>query len=166
MGTCIWYVNKQISYFKLLISSLPGIFALAVLHIHLLYLRHKIDEWYDPEALESLKVLGLVVFLSSVVAFGTYLTLAIRKHQSMFNPDINLTVMKIISIVGFSGIDDVKGFSYYPAAIFAFMSMKWGFMLYWDAKQYKRYVKLCNPELIYGNRRHPGSDGDLSRTLP
>lgn len=61
-----------------------GIFSFCVFHLNYLYLKNKVDEWYDPEALENLKLLGLVVALSSVVAFGVYLSLFITRKQGLY----------------------------------------------------------------------------------
>lgn len=66
------------------IPCFTGLFAVSVFHLNYLYMKNKIDEWYDQESLENLKLLGLLVLLSSTLAFGIYLSLAITRHQSNY----------------------------------------------------------------------------------
>ncbi len=52
-------------------------------------------------------------------------------------------------------------FSYFPAAIFSALSFKSGLFLFLNARNYKKYVILCDPQFVYS--RHPDSEQDLSQ---
>ncbi len=53
-------------------------------------------------------------------------------------------------------------FSYFPAAIFSALSFKSGLFLFLNARYYKKYVILCDPQFVYSIRRHPDSEQDIS----
>ncbi|CAG2116260.1 unnamed protein product [Medioppia subpectinata] len=117
-----------------------GILSFCVFHLNYLYLKNKIDEWYEPKALEKLKIMGLVIGLSSVVAFGVYLSLFITRKQDMFS---------------------MNDFNYFPCIIFSILSFKSGILLFSTARHYKKYVILCNPQFIYDIRKQSDSQPEL-----
>jgi len=119
---------------------ISGIFSFCVFHLNYLYLKNKIDEWYEPRALENLKLMGLMIGLVSIVAFGVYLSLFITRKQEMFH---------------------MNDFSYFPCIIFSVLSMKSGFLLFSTARHYKKYVILCNPQFIYDIRKQNDSEHEF-----
>jgi amino acid transporter len=72
-------------FILLTFNSISGLISFCVFHLNYLYLKNKIEEWYNPESLENLKLLGLIVFLSSIVSFGVYLSLVITRNQGLHN---------------------------------------------------------------------------------
>lgn len=60
-----------------------GLVSSAGLHLNVLLFRRKIDEWYDTNALEQLKVFGLISSGAGLVSAGYYLTRAIRLNEGM-----------------------------------------------------------------------------------
>ncbi|XP_054161975.1 uncharacterized protein LOC128959959 [Oppia nitens] len=125
------FIIQYNNYNASLWGFITAIFSFCVFHLNYLYLKNKIDEWYTPDNLENLKLLGLIVCLSSLVAFGVYLSLFITRKQDMF---------------------DMYGYNYFPAIIFSFLSIKSGLLLYGTARHYKKYVILCNPQFIYDRK--------------
>lgn len=103
-------------------------------HLHQLYARNRIDEWYNHDALESMEVLGIISFVVSLIAFAVNLGLAVYYHDTL----------------------DIKtyGKSNIPSAIFAVMAMRAAAVLWWSARKYKKYVLLCDPQYVFRAQSH------------
>lgn len=51
------------------------------LFLNILLFRQKLDEWYDPRALDHMKFMSVITGAASFVSFGFHLTKAIRVHS-------------------------------------------------------------------------------------
>ena len=71
------YVLTATSY--ILVSV--AILIIGTLHLNMLLFRQKLDEWYDPYAMENLKLFSMILMSSSIVATGVYISIGVVKHQ-------------------------------------------------------------------------------------
>ena len=60
---------------------ISGILSAVALFLNILLFRQTLDEWYDPQALDHLKVFSIFTGAASLVAFGFHLAKAIRVHD-------------------------------------------------------------------------------------
>lgn len=60
-----------------------GILSGAGLFLNILLFRQSLDEWYDPRALDHMKVFSLLTGSASVVSLGYHLAKAIRAHDGL-----------------------------------------------------------------------------------
>lgn len=104
--------------------------------MNLLLFRKKIDEWYDVNALEQLKVFALVVSSASLVATGYYLTKAIRSDKG------NIKLLLKLIKAWLLGITDVE--SYYGSTVASGLSLILGCWFFYLSRWNKRYVELCS----------------------
>ncbi|KAI1280737.1 hypothetical protein HDE_13344 [Halotydeus destructor] len=98
------------------------------LHLNLLLFRQKLDEWYDPYALENLKMLGLIIFSAAFIGSGYYLASGITRHEKL------------------------ELHSYYTSAISSLITLFSASYFFVQCRRYKRYVELCAPPLLQNDR--------------
>ena len=61
---------------------ISGILSAAGLFLNILLFRQQLDEWYDPRSLDHLKIFSILTAGASIVAFGYYVTKAVRTNDS------------------------------------------------------------------------------------
>lgn len=103
---------------------LASLISLAGLHLNILLFRQQLDEWYDPKALQHLKVFALLIMAIGVVFFGFYLTKAVRKHEDTFSLSSN-----------------------YVTAASCLLSTVMSCWFFYLCSWSKRFVRLCHPLL-------------------
>lgn len=66
-------------------------FALVVTHLHVLFLRNDLDDWYDPNSFDPMKYMSIVFLISGLITTGANLFLAVQKRESklFFSQAIN-----------------------------------------------------------------------------
>jgi len=99
------------------------------LHLNMLLFRTKLDDWYDPYAMENLKMLSLFACSITTVASGVHIAIAV-KHRESFEVQSN-----------------------YVSAIASLTALFFGFWFYGLARRYKRYIEQCIPLLPPADRR-------------
>jgi len=124
-----WFWIAYANYNAAIWALLSGLLSMGTFHLHQLYARNLIDEWYDIDALSAIEKLGVLGTVVSVVAFSVNLGLAIYWREGL----------------------DLKtyGTSHIPAVIFAIMFLRAALVLAWFARKYAKYVRLCDPAYVY-----------------
>jgi len=107
---------------------LSTILVIGTLHLNMLLFRQKLDEWYDPYAMENLKLFSIIVMSASIVATGIYIACGVVYHQDLAFKSHFASAIASISTLFFS--------SYFIGL----------------SRRYKRYVEMCAPPLITNAR--------------
>lgn len=95
-----------------------GILAAIVLHLHLLFLNHRLPTWHTVHSLAANRNLGLLTLAFSIGATVYYIYTAISEHQPVYP------------------IED----SYMIAGVWSFMTAKWSLGLVIYGHRYKRML--------------------------
>ncbi|XP_022313441.2 heme transporter hrg1-B-like isoform X1 [Crassostrea virginica] len=106
----VQYHNWNVALWGLL----SGIAASVTLFVHIAYIRNYWE--VNPYPLQRLMLAGCFVQLVGVCGFVTYLTLAIVNKQGLI----------------------IEGPGYYLTCVWCFMTWKWGFLLLYLSRSYKR----------------------------
>lgn len=97
-----------------------SILALITLIVHIKYKRHTLDGWVSKKVLVAFMIIGCIFQVIAIAAFITYVVLAIVYHQ------------------GLSTAEDLHGENYWIALVWAWMTWKWGFALFWFSRMYRK----------------------------
>lgn len=93
---------------------MSGLVASVVLFIHIAYTKNYWE--VNPYPLKQLMLAGCFVQLAGVCGFVTYLTLAILNEQGLI----------------------IEGPGFYLTCVWCFMTWKWGFLMLYFSRSYKR----------------------------
>jgi len=110
----VWFIGDYHNYNAGIFGFVSAIFALITLVVHIQYKRHRLDGW--TKALVVFMILGCMAQVAAIVAFVTYIALGVIEHQ-----DLN----------------HLRGENYYIALVWAWMTWKWGFALFWFSRKYR-----------------------------
>uniref|UniRef100_A0A1E1XI60 Putative conserved plasma membrane protein n=1 Tax=Amblyomma aureolatum TaxID=187763 RepID=A0A1E1XI60_9ACAR len=125
-GLCFFHYKH---YQAAIWALASGIFSGGVLHLQILHLAKRLDLWHDVHTLGGLKVLGVIVFTTSLVSSATYWAFVITRHE------------------GFS----MAPGKLYPAAILSTITLVWGLLLYGSARHCQKRIAEAHPGLLaYG----------------
>ncbi|XP_069692531.1 heme transporter hrg-1-like [Periplaneta americana] len=105
---------------------LSGMFALVCLHLHFLHLRQQLESWHSVDTLGSMKVLGVVGALVGSAGCIWYIFISLYHHISVLPVDTSM----------------------YIAAVWTFMTAKWGLLLFSYCRMYERILLGGNPPFI------------------
>ncbi|KDR19233.1 heme transporter hrg1-A-like [Zootermopsis nevadensis] len=118
---CI-YENVDAAFWGLL----SGVFAMVCFHLHYLYVRQKMDSWHSVDTLRSIKVLGIMGALAGMAGLIWCIFIAVYHHIPVMPVDTSM----------------------YIAAVWTFMTAKWGLCLFLYCRMYTRILSGHNPPLI------------------
>lgn len=105
---------------------LSGVFAMVCFHLHYLHIRQKLDAWHSADTLRGIKVLGMMGTLAGMAGLIWYIFIAMYHH---------IPVMPVRT-------------SMYIAAVWSFMTAKWGLSLFLYCRMYVRILVGHDPPLI------------------
>lgn len=111
----VWFAGEFHSYNSAAFALVSSIFASLTLILHVKYKNMTLHRW--TPYLRRLSILGCFGQLIGFTAFVTYIVLAIVEKQDL-------------SVVG--------GENYWVSLVWGWMTWKWGFGLFWYAREYKR----------------------------
>jgi len=145
----VWFAIEFHSYNSAAFALVSSVFASLTLILHVKYKNGTLHRW--TPYLRGLSVLGCIGQLMGFTAFVTYIVLAIVEHQDL-------------SVVG--------GENYWVSLVWGWMTWKWGFGLFWFAREYRREFQQEYQSLIKseegvkdnGTMQNPSmatSDGEL-----
>ncbi|XP_035226896.1 uncharacterized protein LOC118199169 [Stegodyphus dumicola] len=109
-------------------GMISAVFAAATLHVHMLKLKRTLEEWYGPEELRDIIVLGQGACLVSLAAVVTYIFLAVDAKE------------------GFT----FQGTTFYPVVVFSVLSVIWSLLLFISTRSFRRRMVLY-PALLNEN---------------
>jgi hypothetical protein len=115
----VWFAWEFHSYNSATFALISAVFATLVLVLHIKYKNGTLYRW--TPRLRCLSVLGCLGQLLGFTAFVTYIVLAIVEKQDL-------------SVVG--------GENYWVSLVWGWMTWKWGFGLFWYAREYKKEFQL------------------------
>jgi len=111
----VWFAIEFHSYNSAGFALLSSVFAAMTLVLHVKYKKMTLHHW--TPYLRRISVLGCLGQLIGFTAFVTYIVLAIVEKQDL-------------SVVG--------GENYWVSLVWGWMTWKWGFGLFWYARQYRK----------------------------
>lgn len=111
----VWFAGEFHSYNSASFALVSSIFAGLTLILHMKYKKSTLHRWMPR--LRQISVLGCIGQLIGFTAFVTYIVLAIVEKQDL---------------------SQVSGENYWVSLVWGWMTWKWGFALFWYARQYKR----------------------------
>jgi len=112
----VWFALEYRNYNATGFALVSSVFATFTLTLHVKYKRATLHRWAGYR-LRFISVCGCIGQLAGFTGFFTYMSLAIVLRQSL---------------------SQIYGENYWIALVWAWMTWKWGFGLFWYARKYKR----------------------------
>ncbi|XP_071941875.1 heme transporter HRG1-like isoform X2 [Antedon mediterranea] len=109
-------------------GGFSSLFAMVCLFLHLQHNKDNSKERYIP-VLSILLIIGLVTQMGCIVAFFTYIVMAVEQKQDLTTLNCNPC-------------------GYYLASIWVFMSWKWSFLTFLYARMYRNIYTVRYGEII------------------
>ena len=79
------YYLLQRSYQPATWGFMTSFFALVVIHLHILFLKNDLDDWYEPEAFDPIKYLSLIVSFAALVTIGINFYFGYQNQERKFD---------------------------------------------------------------------------------